>query len=115
MDFNEFIRSQFPLRPDTPDWDRLREVVEIVEDLKARGVPAKEAYADIVDVVTASYMGANRMGMNLPRWVHDLPQDRAVEILELMTNAWVEGLFFGVQFERRGGHRTGPDDATDPT
>ncbi len=111
MEFNEYVRRQFPLRPDHPDWERLRDVVDMVESLKAARIPAEKAYAGSVDVVSASYLGANRMGMNLPDWIHQLPKEAAVQVLDLMTNAWVEGLFFGIHFERLGGHRVGEDDA----
>lgn len=114
MDFNEHVRRQFPLRPDHPDFERLREVVQMVEDLKAARVSAEKSYEGVIDVLSASYMAANRMGMNLPAWIHQLPKEAATEVLDLMTNAWVEGLFFGVEFERRGGHRVGESDATNP-
>jgi len=107
-DFERQFAEQWPLRPDHPDMQRLLEVVEMVERLKAEGADARQVYEAVVDVYTVSYLGANRMGMNIPS---DFPSGLRQKLLELMTNAWVEGVFFGVQYERLGGHRPSAEDA----
>ena len=105
--FDNHVRRQFPMRPTHPDFVRLLEVVDEVERLKREGpADARIIYDDVVDSISVAYLAANRMGMNLPDIVNDLPPKVRGELLTAMTNAWVEGVFFGVQFEKRGGHRS---------
>ena len=62
-----------------------------------------------MDLYSAIYMAANRMGMNLP----DLTGSRDEvlrDFLFKLTDAWVEGMFFGIQFQLLGGHQQTSDD-----
>ncbi len=111
--FDEFVRGQFPLRPTHPDFERLREVVDMVEKLKTQtGISTKAVYDAFVDAISAAYMGANRVGVNIPPEVRGPGgrQDVRRTVHDMMTNAWVEGLFFGIQFQLLGGHREDPED-----
>ncbi len=115
--FPEFVRRQFPLRPTHPDFERLVEVVNEVERLKAdKPVDAKKVYDQVVDTVSVSYLAANRMGMNLPDdFPRGLRDHIRREVHEMMTNAWVEGVFFGIKFAELGGHREDPNDTRNDT
>ncbi len=112
--FEEHVRQQWPFRPDTPDFERLREVVDLIEKLKSEGPASaadiKKVYDRFIDAISVSYMGANRMGMNLP-WDKGFTDEQMKDIHLLMTDAWVEGVFFGVYFQILGGHR-GTDETT---
>ncbi len=112
MEFPEYVRSQFPLRPSHPDWERLVEVVQIVEKIKADGLSAEAVYNGFVDVYSASYLAINRAGVTLAGEQPNIPKEPEKLfklIVEQMSNAWVEGLFFGIYFERLGGHRNEDD------
>lgn len=116
MDFADFARRQFPFQPQHPDWDRLKEVVAVVEKMKADRLPPEEGYKQFVDVYSASYLAVNRGGMTLagqqlPDAYKD-PEKLFQFIVEQMSNAWVEGLFFGIYFQLLGGHRN--EDGTSP-
>ncbi len=115
MEFPEYVRRQFPFRPDHPDWERMVEVVQIVEKMKADGLSASDAYKGFVDVYSASYMAINRSSRTLAGEQPDLPKEPEKLfqlIVEQMSNAWVEGMFFGIYFERLGGHRDNPESAS---
>ncbi len=100
-ELEDFMHGQFPFRPSTKDWQRLQSVVAQMETMKAAGVPAAQAYADIVDVPSVAYLAANRAGMNAP----EVKGVDAAWVVEWMANAWVEGFAYGVLFEREGGHQ----------
>ncbi len=110
--YAEHVRRQFPFRPQHPDWDRLTEVVDRVEPLKAGSAKPEASYAGVVDVYSAAYLAANRSGMTFEQNAAGVPSHLHEKIVDLMANAWVEGLFFGVNFERLGGHRN--EDGTTP-
>ncbi len=117
------------LRPDTPDMARLLDAVVQMEALKASGLSAEQAYEDIVDVMSVSYLAAQRIGMNLNEVtaalralnalmviqaakgnpLGSLPKSVADKMMrairELTSNSWVEGFAYGVIFEREGGHQ----------
>ena len=121
------------IRPDTPDMARLIDAVVQMEALKASGMPATQAYQDIVDVMSVAYLAAQRTGMNLnevtaalkalnalmemqaalEKPMTELPasvRDRILtSIRELTSNSWVEGFAYGVIFQREGGHRPNPE------
>lgn len=100
-DFEDFVAKQFPFRPDHPDFDRLHEVVAKVEKMKADGITPEQAYAEIADIYSLSYLATNRAGMNIP----DEPRVSRMKAVEYMANGWVEGFLYGVLFAREGGRR----------
>lgn len=102
--FEESMRGQFPLRPHHPDFDRMREVVQQVEEWKAEGVKPEVAYARLVDVYSMSYLGVNRAGLIVRDGKR--PRDQ-VERMDELANSWCEGFMFGVLFQQYGGHRGG--------
>ncbi len=123
--------SEHPMRPTHPDFERLREVVDIIENLKAGthgwsknykleaalremfGVkpdtPNVKTILDrFFDVISAGYLAANRSGINAPADL--VPAARHADLVELMTNGWMDGFLFGVLFQILGGHRDDPED-----
>lgn len=101
--FKQHLVQQFPFRPDHPDFERLLEVVAEVEAWKAANTPADKAYANFADMPSVVYLASNRSAreaqLALP------PEPTFPQTVEKMTDAWVEGFFIGVMFERRGGKR----------
>lgn len=98
-DFEKFVERQFPFRPDHPDFERLKQVVQTVEKMKADGISPEQAYEKICDIYSLSYLAINRSGMNIP----DNPSVTRMQAVELMANGWVEGFLYGVLFARQEG------------
>jgi len=102
--------AQHPLRPSHPDFVRLTEVIQLIEGLRElRGTESRvvqEIYDGFVDTVSASYMGANRSWMNVKG--KGVPSHLHKTVVEMMTNAWVEGMLVGIYFQQLGGHRPDP-------
>lgn len=107
-DFETYIRSQFPFRPDHPDYERLTVAVEQMEKWKADGISAEEAYTTLVDLYSVAYLAANRAWMNLPP-----PRPSVTTITKLTSHAWVEGFAHGVLFQQAGGTQQDADEARD--
>lgn len=121
------IAGDWPLRPTTPDFERLREVVAIVEQslqpgshgwsknykmekllaemlgVKPTGPNVVDVFNRFIDVVSATYMGTQRAIRNAPAGL--VPGDKHQDLIELMTNTWMDGVFFGILFQTLGGHR----------
>lgn len=112
--FEEHVQRQHPFRPSHPDFELLRQVVDIVEGHKVDRRKAEQVYGQFIDIVSASYVAANRSGMTLQKEGAGIPSHLHERIVELMTNAWMEGLFFGVNFQLLGGHRNEDGTTTVP-
>lgn len=110
------------MRPQTPDMERLIDVVTQMEALKRSGVSATQAYEDIVDVFTLSYLAVQRAGLNMDKIkallavaIDDgVPSKKLAPKLltamhDLAANSWAEGFAYGVTFEREGGHQPNPE------
>ncbi|HYJ33790.1 MAG TPA: hypothetical protein VE326_11275 [Candidatus Binatia bacterium] len=106
-DFERHLAEQFPFRPSHPDFQRLQEVVKQVEAWKADRVDPEAAYASIADLISVTYMGVQRAGMNLPPASASRKQ-----VTNYMANAWVEGFLYGVLFQQLGGRQVTDDDIT---
>lgn len=104
-DFEKFVTQQFPFRPSGPDWERLREVVEQVEEWKRQGVEAMKPYEDLMDVYAASYLAVQRAGSNMP-YIPPGFRVLADKVMQFGANAWLEGFLFGVLFQQYGGTQT---------
>lgn len=87
---------------DSPDWERLQQVVRRVEAWKARAVPPEEAMAGLFDTYAASYLAVNRAIANIPE--RFTGRDR-IAVTAGMANSWLEGFLYGVLFSQAGGHR----------
>jgi hypothetical protein len=90
------------IRPTHPDFERLTQVVDWVEDQKLVGRSPDDVYAELMDVVSVAYLAANRCKLDLPRGKMVFA---AREVLDVAANEWMEGFLFGLLFERKGGHR----------
>lgn len=99
--FAEHVRSQFPLRPDHPDFQRLRQVVDRVEEWKAEGLSPEDLYNELMDLYSVLYVAVNRSTADA---LATEPRARQAEV-NTRTNSWAEGFLFGMLFAELGGHR----------
>jgi hypothetical protein len=129
------LAGAFPLRPTTPDFERLREAIDIIERLQAgshgwsanyrleqllsemfgvkpTGPNVQEIIDRFVDSVSVGYIGTHRSTRNAPKNL--VPEDRFADLVELMTNTWFDGVFVGILFQSLGGHRDNDEKTQTP-
>lgn len=97
---NDPLRDpRFPDRPQHPDFWRMAEVV-LGQDADSAAKTLEEVVGDLVDYESLEYMAAQRAA-RLRQFAH---------LSEAGTQAamagWLTGFAAGVEFQRRGGHRT---------
>lgn len=105
-EYLKFLLGQHLFRPQHPDFETLRKIVARNEELKDLGVSASTAFDDIADIPSVAYLAAQRCAMTLQTRIEkgEAPRLLAREMQQFMidmgSNAWVEGFLFGVLFER---------------
>lgn len=104
--FAEHVQRQFPLPPDHPDFQRLRLVVDRVEQWTTQGRSPEAAYGELMDLYSVVYLAVNRSTADA------LATETRARQAEVNTraNSWTEGFLFGMLFAELGGHRE-PDGA----